>query len=421
MGLLWLTMVASFPAVLCGFEWYRQGITLPQLALCSFVSVLLLLLYSVPACALGSRTGLGYCQLGRIVFGRWGGIFLMLNLIWLFVAWYAFTAVLMAQAVNNLFHWNFSVIVLSVIFAILMALNNFFGFSGVANFARFMAAPVLIIWVSYVLWKVAHDPLPIVTPSLPHPNTITALSLTSSFIIGFAVWGNEQDYWRYSKPGIWRSLLPLLASIGIGQILFPIAGWFIARATESSDYTSTLGFMSNYCFGGVAIIGLIILTADYFSTNDCSLFGCATALETFLPINHMWAVGVCTILGAIIAAFLSMIDMTQSFSTMLSLNCIILPTPTIIMIAERCLQCYVFKQSNSFVETNTPCKMRWPALISLVGGLILGVITSGLIPGLSSYHIGLSSINAWICAVILFVPLRICEHLMDRSNFLGST
>src|ERR1700733_5587910 len=81
MGLLWLTMVASFPAVLAGFEWYRQGITLPQLAFCSAISVVVLLLYSVPACELGARTGMGYCKLGQVIFGRWGGAFLSINLL----------------------------------------------------------------------------------------------------------------------------------------------------------------------------------------------------------------------------------------------------------------------------------------------------------------------------------------------------
>ncbi len=267
MGLLWLTMVASFPAVLAGFEWYRNGITLSQLAFCGATSIFLLMLYSVPACELGARTGLGYCTLGRIVFGRWGGALLTINLLWLFIAWYALTAVLMAQAVSNLFHWHISLVLLSVIFAFLMAFNNFFGFSGVANFARFMAAPVLIVWVLYVLCKALHDPVPVMGANLPHPSNMYALSITSSFIIGFAVWGNEQDYWRYSKPGVWRSAIPLLLSIAIGQIVFPLAGWFIARASGSTDYSSTLAFMSNYCFGGIAIVGLLILTADYFSTN----------------------------------------------------------------------------------------------------------------------------------------------------------
>jgi purine-cytosine permease-like protein len=421
MGLLWVTMVASFPAVIAGFEWYKQGISLPQLIFCSAISVLLLLFYSVPACELGARTGLGYCALGQAVFGRWGSIFLTVNLLWIFVAWYALTAVFMAQAVVNLFHWQISLVLLSVIFAFLMAVNNFFGFTGVSNFARFMAAPVLIIWVGFILWKALHEPA-IATPivDLPRPGMMYALSIISSFIIGFAVWGNEQDYWRYSKPGIWRSAIPLLLSIAIGQIIFPLAGWFIARASGAVDYSSTLSFMSTYCFGGMAIIGLLILIADYFSTNDSSLFGCAAAIETSLPLNHALSVGIFTVLGAVIAALLAITDMSQTFSTLVSLNCIVLPTPTIIMIVEWWLQKNIFNRSTPFEQLNNPEQLpavQMPAIIALVAGLFVGIISSGLIPAFEFCQIGISSLNAWLTAIIVYLPLRIyCHHKGINRN-----
>lgn len=284
MGLIWLSMVTSFPAVLAGFEWYRQGITLNQLILCGGISVLLLLFYSIPACELGARTGLGYCALGRTIFGRWGAGLLTVNLIWIFVAWYGLTAVLMAQATINLFHLQLSLIWLSVICAFLMSFNNLFGFRGVANFARFLSGPVLIIWVIYVFFKALSSPTSVAI-NLPAPSNMYALSLTSSFIVGFAVWGNEQDYWRYSKPGVWRSAIPLMMAIAIGQIIFPAAGWLIARTNGNVDFSNVSAFMSNYCFGSIAIIGLLILTADYFSTNDSSLFGCAAAVENVSPLN----------------------------------------------------------------------------------------------------------------------------------------
>ncbi len=417
MGLLWLTMVASFPAVLAGFEWYRQGITLPQLAFCGAISVLLLLLYSVPACQLGAKTGLGYCRLGQTVFGRWGGALLTINLLWLFVAWYSLTAVLMAQAVLNLFHWHLPLFWLSVIFAFLMAFNNFFGFTGVANFARFMAAPVLIAWAGYVLWKALHDPVPSALVDLPHPSNLYALSLTSSFIIGFAVWGNEQDYWRYSKPGILRSAIPLLLAIVIGQIIFPLAGWFIARASGSIDYPSTLAFMSNYCFGGIAIVGLLILTADYFSTNDSSLFGGAVAVGSLVPLTHTLSVAVFAISGAVGAALLSLTDMTQSLSALVSINCVILPTPTIIMVTEWCLQERVFR-SNSLTQNTNDFKqlpaVHIPAIVALIGGIAIGIATSGLISILDFCHFGIAALNAWLTSVVIYVPLRVHEYSHNK-------
>ena len=228
-------MVTSFPAVLAGFEWYRQGISLSQLIICAILSLLLLLAYSIPACELGARSGLGYCALSQTVFGRWGAMFSTGNLLWLFTAWYGLTAVLMAQAFSGLFHWQVPIIWLSIFFALLMSVNNLFGFTGVANFARFMAGPVLIIWVGTVFFKALHTSNLPAIPQPMHPSNLYALTTTSSFIIGFAVWGNEQDYWRFSKPGVWRSAIPLTVSIIVGQIIFPLAGWLIARMNGVTD------------------------------------------------------------------------------------------------------------------------------------------------------------------------------------------
>lgn len=150
MGLLWLTMVTSFPAVLAGCDWYRQGISLNQIIICAIISLLLLLAYSIPACEMGAKTGLGYCALSRTVFGRWGFLFITGSLLFMFTAWYGWTAALMAQTVVGLLHCPLPIVWLSMLCALLMSLNNFFGFTGVANFARFMSAPVLIIWVACI-------------------------------------------------------------------------------------------------------------------------------------------------------------------------------------------------------------------------------------------------------------------------------
>lgn len=417
MTLLWITMVASFPAVIAGFEWYYSGITLTQLFSCGAISILLLLLYSIPACELGARTGLGYAVLGQLVFGRSGGAFLTLNLLWLFTAWYALTAVLMAQAVMNLFHLKVQLIWLSVLFSIVMATNNFFGFKGIANFARYFAAPTLILWVVSVLWKTLHEPEHHLV-NVPHPDYMSALNIISAFIIGFAVWGNEQDYWRYSKPGILRSAIPLSLSIAIGQIIFPLTGWFIARANVGSGYASTFAFMSDYCFGGIAIIGLLILSADYFATNDSSLFGSATAIKSFVDLKHSWAVAFLTFVGALLSALLSVIDMDSSLKTMVSLNSIILPTPTIIMIAEWWLRVKVFAQTEpfKFSELRQLPRVYVPAMVSLSIGLVIGVMTAGVIPNLEFCQIGISPLNAWLSSLLVYIPLRLYSYNKNKKD-----
>ncbi len=413
MGLVWVTMVASFPAVLAGFEWYSQGVSLNQMIGSGAISLLLLLAYSIPACELGARTGLGYCALSRTVFGRLGSAFVTFNLMWMFLAWYGMTAVLMAVAFAHLYHSFLPVIWLSIIFSFLMAINNFFGFTGVANFARFMAAPALIIWVGYTFFKALASGTNAAVVAPLHCSNMHALTLTSSFIVGFAVWGNEPDYWRYSKPGVWRSGVPLLVSIVIGQIIFPMAGWLVARTNGITDSSGAAAFMSNYCFAGIGWLGLIILIADYFSTNDSSLFGCAAALESVRPIKHMVAVGISTVAGAVVAALLTISDASQALSAIVALNCVILPTPTVIMLSEWFLQKHVFSQTEIFSVVPDFAELpiiRWPAIIALAAGLFVGIVTSGLFPALEHFHFGVCSLQAWVTSIIVYVPLRVCEH-----------
>lgn len=427
MGLVWMTMVTSFPALLAGYEWYRQGITLDQLILGAVISLLLLLAYSIPACELGARSGLGYSALGQTIFGRLGGMFLTTNLLLVFTAWYGLTAVLMAQSAAGLFHWQLPVIWLSVAFALLMSVNNLFGFTGVANFARFLAAPVLIVWVGYIFLKALNMSDPPVNPEPIHPSFLQALSVTSSFIIGFAVWGNEQDYWRFSKPGIWRSAIPLTISITVGLIVFPLAGWLIAHNGAANGATATTAFMSNYCFGGIALIGLLTLIADYFSTNDSSLFGCASAMTSIYPLKHNLAAGIFAAAGALVAAFIAVQDAAQTLAALVSLNCIILPTPTIIMLTEWFLKERIFRDqaSYSLVPNFDPVSnfsqlpaIRWPALVALLAGLTVGIVTSGLIPGLEFYHVGICSLQAWLTSILVYLPLRIYEYSSSCNNKL---
>ena len=426
MGLVWLTMVTSFPTVLIGFEWHRQGISLSQVVICSIMSCLILLAYAVPASQLGARTGLGFCALSRVVFGRWGTLLITANLLWMFITFYGMTAVLMAEAVNSFLHLDISILWMAIGFAFLMAFNNFFGFSGVANFARFFAAPALIAWVGYTFFKaaVASDVLSGVASnpqSIPHPQSIMyALTTTSSFIIGFAVWGNEMDYWRFSKVGSLKAALALAAALLIGLVIFPVAGWLVAHSSGITDSAAATSFMNSYSFGGLAIIGLIVLFAAYFASNDSNLFGTTAAIKSIWSIKPRLAVSLLALCGAITAAFLSTTDSIKALEVIAALNCVVMPTPTVIMLTEWFLRSKVFPRSMDFSDvpdfSDLPAfrlAFHWPALIALLSGLTVGIATSGLISSLEYLHIGICPLQAWLTSMVVYAILRKREY--DRA------
>ncbi len=153
-------MVTGFSTVLMGFEWCKLGFTLSQVALGTILSCLMLIDYAILDSQLGASSGLSYTALSRSIFGRWGSRMITINLILIFFAWYGLAALMLAGILKDLFHWQISTRLLPVTMAILMSVNNFFGFKGVANFARYIASPMLIAWIFYSFYKATAFLLP---------------------------------------------------------------------------------------------------------------------------------------------------------------------------------------------------------------------------------------------------------------------
>lgn len=407
-------MVTAFPSVLIGFQWFKDGISLSQVLICCALSCLLLLAYTIPSVQMGAVTGQSYTGLSRAVFGKFGSRLMTVNLLWIFIAWYGLCSLFMAEAVHEFFHVSMPLPVMASIFALLMALNNFFGFKGVANFARFFAAPVLVAWVFYTFAKAIASTPAAVLSEPAHTSFAAAFTAISSFVIGFALWGNEADYWRYSKPRLSFTVPPLVVALLIGELIFPATGWMIAHLTGVTEYAAATALMSRFSFGGVALIGIIVLGASYFAANDSNLFGSKQACANLKQLPHKVWVTVLAVLGAMMAAWLAISGSAKGLEAIASLNCIILPTPTVIVMCEWALTSLVFRTQSKFGERipefNELPQIRWPATIALLTGISVGLLTSGIIPGTADFHVGICSIQSWAVAALTYIPLRIAEH-----------
>lgn len=410
MGLLWITMVTGFPTVLVGFEWYKAGLTLPQIMSAAFVSCLILLAYTAPAALLGAISGQTYGLLSRGVFGLWGSRLVSLNLVWIAIGWYGLTAFFLAESLIGLFHWSVPTAVLAAGLAVVMAVNNFFGFTGVANFARYLAAPVLIGWVVYTFARAALG-CPASVWSEPHVVAIPqALTMVSSFVIGYGAWGNEADYWRYGKPGLLKTLIPLGVAIAIGQLIFPATGWMMARMTGVTDYSAAVELMNNYAFGGVPLIAAAVLTVAYVAVNDSCLYGIINALESVREMPRQFVVSGIALAGAATAFALS--GYARAFESVASLSCIFLPCATVIMMAEHFILARAFGLRADFSRVPSPAELppaRLAAVVALCGGCLAGLITCGLIPGTEGLKVGVPSLQAWLLALGLYLPWRAIE------------
>lgn len=417
MGLLWITMVTGFPSVLIGFEWFKIGVSLPQLIGCVIVSAAILLLYCLPSCMLGAQSGLTYALLSRKVFGRWGSWVVSLNLMWLSIAWYGLTAVFLASGLEGLYHWHFNPMWFSVALAVVMAFNNFFGFSGVANFARYLAGPVLVLWVAFTFIKagiacpatVWTEPAKIGLPG--------ALTLVSSFVIGYTVWGNEPDYWRFGKPNKRSVLAPIMVALLIGELIFPITGWMLARMTGITDYASATALMNSYAFGGVSFIAAAVLVVTYFAVNDSSLYGAINALQNIHPFPRQQTVGFVAIAGALTAALLS--GVPNNFEEVAALSCIFLPCATVVVVAEHWLVSKLHEKPGelsripSFEELPA---VRWSAIAAFACGCTFGVITAGILPGLAGLRMGVPALQAWVMTLVTYLLFRRIENWRKETN-----
>jgi len=422
MGLLWITMVTSFPTVLIGVEWYKNGFSLTQVFTCTVFSAVIVLLFCVPSAQLGTVTGRTYAHLNRSVFGRWGARLTTFNLIAIFLACYAFGALCMADAVSGLFSVPLSIGIMAACFSFLMCLNNLWGFSGVVNFAKYFAAPCLIAWVAFTFFRaiMAYSTATTIVP-LQHTSVswTVALGAIASFVIGFSVWGNEADYWRHAKPGIKRTAIPLTVALCIGQIIFPITGWLVAQISQVTDTARATAFMNEFSFGGVAILALIVIGAQYFAAADSNLYAVVEAFDNLFKVKKRHIVFGYAFICALVAYWLSFSGMAKSIEVISTLNGILIPTGTTILLCEWSIAKLVsHKRSRIFdqiLSMHELPALRIPAMLAFAIGCSVGVATAGLIPSLEHWHIGIGCLNAWATAAVIYLPARLIEERFTKA------
>jgi cytosine permease len=407
MGLLWITMVTGFPTVLAGFEWFKAGLTLPQVILCAALSCAIVMLYAVPAALLGAKSGLTYALLTRNTFGSWGSRLVSLNFLWIAMAWYALAADFLAVGLKGLFHFDFPTWAMGAVFAILMAFNNFFGFSGIANFARYIAGPVLILWVGYTFFKAAGSCPPSLWQVPAQHDFPTALALVSTFVIGYAVWGNEADFWRYGKPKVALAAIPMAVSLCLGQVVFPVTGWLMAYMFRVTEVGAATDLMNQYAFGGMSVLAGTALAVSYFAMNDSGLYGQINAVENLKQLPRKYVVAAVAVVTAVIAACIA--DRSNAFQAIASLSCVFLPCAAVIVMTEVLFLNKIFKVKQAITVVpkfaDLPA-VKWPALGALLSGYAAGLFTSGMVPGTAALHVGVPALLAWLTCALVFAIAR---------------
>lgn len=410
MGLLWITMVTCFPNVLAGFRWFHAGMSLKQIICGVLVSCLIVLAYAIPACYMGAKFGLSYTVLSRAIFGSWGARLISANVIWISLGWYALNAIFLADGIRGLFNFAVPQALFVAAMAILMAINNFFGFSGVANFAKWLAAPVLMLWVGFAFIKSAISCPASVWTEAPGISTLDCLTMVSSFVVGISCWGNEPDYWRFGKAKWTFAIGPLTVALLVGMVFFPITGWLMARLTGVHGIAEATRLMNDYVFGGLAIVSAAVLAINYIAVNDAGLYAAINAAENLKKFPRKLCAGALALLAAAVSVML--LGYGKNFEVVAALSSIILPGSTVIMMVEAFLIKRFWGKSEDLtvvVPYEKLPSIRWAAVSSLAIGSIVATMNSGLLPGMAHSTFGVPALPGWIICLVLYFFLRPLE------------
>ncbi len=407
MTLLWVTMMANFPMVIIGFEFYKTGFSLGQVFAGTIIGSILLVAFQFFSGLMGARSGLNYSLLMRPVFGKFG-----VNLIcavWsaMFLAWYSLNAVLMVEGIKGLFGLAFWTPFLAVPVIALMAFNNWFGFRGVANFARYLAAPTLIIWVCYAFGKsIVHVPASLLFENSRQPFNF-CLVMIPVLVIGNSTWGNEADFFRYGSPSKLRMLLPLAVSVVFGAILFPTTGWLLGHLSGATDTATFTKFMNDYSFGHSQWLATLALSVGYFAINDGNLYGAVNALENIWMTTRHNLVLVLVSLAALLSIALTYCP--SALDIIASLNSVILPCVTMILVFE-----YFIARKPTLAQSSSGIV----ALSALALSWLIGIATSGVIPQLKFLNVGVWILYAWSGSFVIYGTSRIFQ-IRNAGRRLG--
>ena len=404
--LLWISLQISVSLMYAGFVARSQGLGLGDVILAGVIASVAIFAYGIGASYLGNYTGQTHTLLTRTIYGRFGSGFVSFLLIVMGMGWYGFQALFLALILQGLFGWS-NVGLVAVVFAVVMVFNNLFGFRGVATYARYIAAPILIAWGAYALIKgLATVPSGNLFSAAPGPATTTVMVIVA-LLVGSASWGNEPDIFRFGKPKPTYNIPALALGYPIGMIGFPVAGYLMALLSNTTDFGTIFHYFVDFSLFGLTALAVVVFFINQFALNDGNLYEAVNAMQNifggFKGYRRVYSVVILGTVGAILAyAMATQSSLQNNFFIVAGISGIFVPTATTVMVADVFLVPRLLGLRRP-VERVTPWKaaadINYIAIVSLVIALVVGSYTGGLIPGISGFgttNIGFPTLQSWI-------------------------
>ncbi len=409
---LWTTFVAGFSYMFLGFEIRDGGHSLASTVGITLLGYGIYVVYAMFSSYTGARTGQTFGLLTRSVFGSIGSVIVCLFVLIAPLGWVGFQANLLVTLWDGFYSWG-HIFWLTLIVAGLMIFNNLLGFTGISVFARYLVTPLLILWALYMVIKgfVVDGGSFGGTPQgsgLPLWVAVTA-------VIGFSMWGNEQDFWRYGRPKFWWPIWTYLFA-AVFFTLFTMAGWMMAQLAASDDPATIFNFTVNYSLFGWFWLAWIIATVSQVAINDGNYYESVNAGQNLAGGWRHWRRWYTVLLiagGGVLGAWLVNFHFLNGWFKVSTFLAISVPSASVIMAVDHYLLPRIYKISRPLLEVPSwedAGWFNWPAVISLLVAVFYGVTgaaswPNGWIESSPPTGWGPVPLESWLIAGGLYIGL----------------
>jgi purine-cytosine permease-like protein len=424
---LWITLAAGFTYLFLGFQYHDSGYSLARAAAAGALGGFFYLCYALPAAYLGSRTGQTHSLLTRSIFGQVGSAIVSLLLIGTAAGWIAFAFNLLAVMYDGLFGWD-HVVGIGVILAVVGVFNNLFGFTGITAFARYLVAPLMILWMLYLVIKGFADIPGEALSASPPVGELGPLSFLSGIglAIGAVMWGNEPDTWRFGQPRFFWPLVPYVVALGIGLVLFVIGGWMMAEISGAGPFDFGPAFKATveYSLFGALVLGAAVATVMQVAINDGNYYEMTNAGQNIVGQVRGWKRWYTCLVTAVIAAVVTwwFPHIENGFFKVAGWTAIALPSATVVMCVDQFLLPRWFgldRRVARIHEWRAAATGNWPGIVAVLLAVLFGAWGLGLFPGQTSApSLGLVPVEAWLLAAALYLLLVAVVRPMPNAKAL---
>jgi purine-cytosine permease-like protein len=430
MVLVFGSMQMNFVAILVGYDARFQGLTLGELAWAVTLAALTMTVYCIGSANVGAVVGMTHAVTTRSIFGRVGSVLVSILLMIDGMAFYLFTVIFMISLVEALVGTFAAVTLVTAVLAFVMIVNNYFGFTGLQRFAQFIATPVIIVWGVYATIKALTTVSGSVLAHVPHTATPTSFFIIVGAMIGLQTYGNEPDFFRYSKAGrkSWWNIPTIAIPYAMGAFLFPIMGYLIATLSDKPDFAQSVRYFANFSAFGLSGLMLVILIINQWAIQDANLYIAINGVQNVISRIPRWRRQYTVVGLGLIAAGLTVIlpSLDRTFTIVTNIGGLLLPVSATIMAMDVFVVPRLFglrRPQYRVAAWSELAMANIPAILALLAGTAVGVCTAGLVPGIPGYgtvYIGYPPLQGWIVgAVVYLIAIAVVSKSPKVKHWLG--